>query len=63
MRNFTYRVEDDRHPDPQIRRARVRDEHEAVKLATRILRESYHHRAVEIWYGELKVLALRQNDS
>jgi len=63
MRNFTYRIEDDRHPAPQVRRARVRDEHDAVKLAARILCESYHHRGVEIWYGELKVLTLRQDDT
>ena len=63
MREFTYRVEDDRHPSPVLRRARVRDEHEAVKLASRILSETYHHLGVELWHQDQKLYAVQRPES
>jgi hypothetical protein len=63
MREFTYRILDDRQSDPMVRRVRVRDEHEAVKLARRILSETYHHHWVEMWYGEQRVLVLRRSEA
>jgi hypothetical protein len=48
MRSFVFRIEDDRSAVPAVRRASVRDELEARKLAARILLETYHHRSVEV---------------
>lgn len=49
MRNFVFHLSDDRHIDPVVRLAKVRDAQAAHVLAERMLLETYHHRAVEVW--------------
>ena len=49
MRDFAFHLNDDRHADPVVRLAKVRDAQAAHTLAERMLLESYHHRAVEVW--------------
>jgi hypothetical protein len=63
MLEFTYHIDDDRQAAASVRRAHVRDEAEALKLAARILRETYHHRAVEVWSGEHLILTLRSDEA
>jgi len=49
MRDFAFHLSDDRRDDPVVRLAKVRDEQAAHVLAERMLLETYHHRAVEVW--------------
>ena len=36
----------------------MKHEFEAKKLADRILRETYHHRSVEVWEASQRILVL-----
>lgn len=58
MKDFAFHLSDDRRADPVVRLARVRDEAAAQVLAERMLRETYHHRAVEVWEGDRRIYAL-----
>jgi hypothetical protein len=58
MRNYAFHVVDDRSAEPAVRRASVRDEFEARTLAQRILRETYHHRSIEVWEASQRILVL-----
>jgi hypothetical protein len=58
VRTFAFHVADDRSAEPAIRRARVRDEFEARGLAERMLRATYHHRAIEVWDEVRQVFVL-----
>ena len=59
MRIFAFHIDDDRSAEPAVRKASVRDEFEARKLAERILRESYHHRSIEVWDAKTRILVLK----
>ncbi len=58
MRSFNFHVDDDRRGEPVVRKACLRDEHAARELAQRILRETYHHHAVEVWDGGQRIWVL-----
>jgi hypothetical protein len=58
MRSFVFSIEDDRTAGPTVRRASVRDELEARKLAARILLETYHHRSVEVLDANRRICML-----
>jgi hypothetical protein len=63
VRTFAFHVADDRSAEPAIRRARVRDEFEARGLAQRILRETYHHRTIEVWEEKRQVFVVSAEDN
>ncbi len=51
MRSFGFHIDDDRRSEPVVRTAHLRDEFAARELAGRMLRETYHHRAVAVRDG------------
>ena len=63
MRNFAFRVEDDRAAEPAVRKATLRDELAARTLAERILRETYHHRSIEVWEATQQVCVLKATET
>jgi hypothetical protein len=58
VRTFAFHVEDDRSSEPAIRKASLHGEFEARTLAERILRETYHHRSIEVWEASRQLFAV-----
>jgi hypothetical protein len=58
VRTFAFHVDDDRSAEPAIRKASLPGEFEARTLAQRMLRETYHHRSIEVWEACRQLFAL-----
>jgi hypothetical protein len=58
MRSLVFHIDDDRAAAAAVRRASVRNEFEARRLAGRILRETYHHRSVEVLEASRQICLL-----
>lgn len=62
MRSFVFQISDDRSPAAAVRKPRVRDEFEAKALAKRMLRETYHHKSVQVWEGAREICHLNAQE-
>jgi hypothetical protein len=63
MRSFAFHIDDDRRLEPVVRKAHLRDAFAARELAGRMLRETYHHRAVAVWEGAQRVWIVENQDA
>ena len=60
MGAITLLIHDDRYAVPTVRLLEAADEETALDLALRALRETPHHRGVELWRDETRLAALGQ---
>lgn len=58
MRNFAFLVDDDRYSVPTLTLVTTTDEVRAREIAQRILRDSAHHRGVEVCEDERRLFGI-----
>lgn len=58
MGAITLFIHDDRYTIPTVRLLEATDEETALDLALRALRETPHHRGVELWRDDERLAAL-----